>query len=184
VLLFYTSLPPSRGLEIRNLQLDNSLQWRKTTNSWWIMLEHYKTASIKGLELELQSQKLLVTYLELFANTYRNHILHKWQLKHEATNGQEIPDEKFLFVPSTKSRQQHFSEFGWSHFVCMLFKEKTRMTISINSIRSSFVTYFYGSEKSDSQGLRESIASGMQHSITKAKKTYDRRYFFCWCIFF
>jgi len=122
---------------------------------------------------------MLVTYLELFNNKYRHHIFQKWQdNKHNKnqTNQSIQQDEHYLFVLSTKSKQQHFSESGWSQMICSLFKEKTGMAISINSLRSSFVTYFYSSEVSDSQGLRESIASGMRHSIAEAKKTYDRRY--------
>lgn len=180
ILLFYTSLPPSRGLEIRSLQFGSSLQWRKTSNSWWIVLERYKTSSTKGsdsLELEPQSQKLLVAYLELFGNSYRSHLFQKWQDKHnrKQLDSQELQDQEYLFVPSTKSKQQCFSESGWSQLVCTIFKEKTGMAISINSLRSSFVTYFYSSDASDSLGLRESIASGMRHSIAEAKKTYDRR---------
>jgi len=180
ILLFYTSLPPSRGLEIRSLQFGSSLQWRKTTNSWWLVLERYKTSSTKGsdsLELEPQSQKLLVTYLELFSGSYRPHLFQKWQDKHnrKQLDSQELKDQEYLFVPSTKSKQQFFSESGWSQLVCTIFKEKTGMAITINSLRSSFVTYFYFSEASDNLGLRESIASGMRHSMAEAKKTYDRR---------
>lgn len=177
MLLFYTSLPPSRGLEICGLQVDQSLQWRKTTSSWWLVLEHYKTSNTKGsdsLELEPQSQKLLIAYLELFYEHFRPHLFEKWHAKHKSIQN-TLQDEKFLFVPSSKSTEQHFTDSGWSQMMCNLFKSKTGMSISINSLRSSFVTYFYSSEASDSPGLRESIASGMRHSITEAKKTYDRR---------
>lgn len=59
--------------------------------------------------------------------------------------------------------------------ICNMFKQKTGMNISINMLRSSFVTYFYSSNASDSQCMRESVASGMRHSVNEAQKTYDRR---------
>jgi hypothetical protein len=78
ILLFYISLPPSRVLEIQTLQLESSLQFRHTTNTWWLVLDQYKTVKSKGvdfLKLDPVSQKVLVTYLELFVKTFQPALL-------------------------------------------------------------------------------------------------------------
>ncbi len=180
VLLFYTSLPPSRALEIRTLQQDTSLQYRKTTNTWWLVLNQYKTAKNKGvdsLELNPNSQKVLITYLELFLNTFRHHLLQNWWEKQRNHNPMVIQklDEKYLFISCGATKEQHYNESAWSTMICQIFKEKTGMAISINVLRSSFITYFYGTEASDNLNLKESMASSMRHSIAEAQKTYDRR---------
>lgn len=182
ILLFYTSLPPSRSLEMRTLQHGTSLQFRKTTNTWWLVLNEFKTVKNKGIdsvELDPKSQKVLVTYLELFLKHYRPHLLGRWWEKKKKSNPmvtqEHIVDEKYLFVPPGNTKQQCFAESAWSAMVCKLFKEKTGMHISINALRSSFITYFYGSEAAENVNLRESMASGMRHSVAEAQRTYDRR---------
>ena len=100
----------------------------ETANSWWVVLEHYKTSGTKctdSLELEPQSQK---SYEEATAITSSRSVC----LYHG--NGQliQLAEEQFCHL-------------------------------------------FYSSNASDSLGLRESIASGMCHSMAEAKKTYDRR---------
>ena len=179
VLLFYTSLPPSRALEIRSLQYGSSLQFRKTTNSWWLVFDKYKTVRQKGvdsLELDPKSQNLLIVYLELFINDYRELLMKKWW-KHRVQKTPSVApvDDKYLFVCSPNSRVQNFSDTAWSNMICTLFKERTGISISVNNLRSSFITYFYDSEDSANLNLRESIATGMRHSIAEAKRTYDRR---------
>jgi hypothetical protein len=74
-----------------------------------------------------------------------------------------------------KSKNQGYTESAWSSMMCNIFKEKTGMNISINCLRSSFITYFYDSDDSANLTLRESIAHGMRHSIVEAQKTYDKR---------
>lgn len=183
VLLFYTSLPPSRALEIRTLQHGTSLQFRESTHTWWLVLSAFKTVKSKGVdsvELNPKSQRVLITYLELFLSTYRPHLLQHWWEKKRKVNPMVTPehmqqDEKYLFLPPGKHRQQCYSESAWSFMVCQLFKEKTGMAVSINVLRSSFITYFYGSEASDNLSLRESMANGMRHSMAEAQRTYDRR---------
>jgi hypothetical protein len=189
-LLFYTSLPPSRALKIRTLQHDVSLQFRKSTNTWWLVLSEFKTVKHKGIDLvELNpvTQKVLVTYLELFLNKYRDYLLQHWwdkkkkqnpmlyqQQKNNESDYKQV-DEKYLFVPPGKSKNQGYTESAWSSMMCNIFKEKTGMNISINCLRSSFITYFYDSDDSANLTLRESIAHGMRHSIVEAQKTYDKR---------
>jgi hypothetical protein len=183
VLLFYTSLPPSRALEIRTLQLDTSLQFRQTTNTWWLVLSQYKTANSKGvdsLELDPKSQEVLVKYLELFVKKFRSHLLQHWWTKQRQVNPMitttHMVDEKYLFIPPGRTKDQFYSESSWSSMICALFKEHTGMSVSINVLRSSFITYFYGSEASENLNLKESMASSMRHSVSEAQKTYDRRY--------
>jgi hypothetical protein len=185
VLLFYTSLPPSRALEIRTLQHGTSLQFRKSTGTWWLVLSEFKTVRNKGvdsMELDCSSQKVLVSYLELFFNEYRDILLDHWWEKKRKLNPmitrEHIADEKYLFVAPGKSKQQMFSDSAWSGMVCKIFLEKTGVRVSINTLRSSFITYFYGSEESSDLSLRESIANGMRHSIHEAQRTYDRRSLF------
>lgn len=182
ILLFYTSLPPSRALEIRTLQCGTSLQFKKTTNTWWLVLSQFKTVKSKGIdsvELNPQSQGVLVTYLELFLREFRPLLLQHWwdkKCRHNPmVSRDQVVDESFLFIPPGSTKNQGYSESAWSSMVVSMFKEKTGMNISINSLRSSFLTYFYGSEASENLNLRESIASGMRHSISEAQKTYDRR---------
>ena len=179
ILLFYTSLPPSRALEIRTLQYGSSLQYRKTTNTWWLILDSFKTVKAKGvdsIELDPGSQKLLITYLELFLNQYRKLLVEHWWHKKEENIEHEVVDDNFLFIPPGKSKNQAFTESAWSAMMCKLFKDKTGISVTINTLRSSFITYFYSSEASDNISLRESMASGMRHSIQEAQRTYDRRY--------
>ena len=57
--------------------------------------------------------------------------------------------------------------------MCQLFKDKTGVSISVNMLYSSFVTFFYGSDASENVNLREFIASGMRHSVYETQKTYD-----------
>jgi hypothetical protein len=118
--------------------------------------------------------------LELFLNDYRPHLIENWWNNKKKQNLMVtdacINDQKYLFVPFGKTKEQCFTESGWSSMICNLFKEKTGMSISINCLRSSFITYFYDSDASENLNLRESIASGMRHSISEAMKTYDRRY--------
>ena len=74
VLLFYTSLPPLRGLEISTLQIDESLVWREATCTWFLVINQYKGAATKGqdfLELDATTQAILIKYLELFINEHR-----------------------------------------------------------------------------------------------------------------
>lgn len=184
ILLFYTSLPPSRALEIRTLKYNTSLQFRKTTNTWWLVLSEFKTVRAKGIdsmELDPTSQKVLITYLELFFNLYRRHLIDNWWEKKRKNNLQlrekEVEDEGFLFVPPGKTKDQGFTESAWSAMMCKLFKEKTGMSVTINTLRSSFITYFYSNEASENLNLRESMANGMRHSLQEAQRTYDRRYF-------
>jgi hypothetical protein len=87
---------------------------------------------------------------------------------------EHISDEKYIFVPLGSTKNQGYSESAWSSFMCQLFKDKTGVSVSVNMLRSSFITFFYGSENVN---LRESIASGMRHSVHEVQKTYDRRYF-------
>ena len=66
ILLFYTSLLPSRAMEVRTLQFDTSLQFRKSTGTLWLVFSQFKTVRQKGVdsvELDLNSQKLLITYI-------------------------------------------------------------------------------------------------------------------------
>jgi hypothetical protein len=184
ILLFYTSLPPSRALEMRTLQHGTSLTFKKATNTWWLTLSEFKTVKNKGVdsvELNPTSQKVLVTYLELFLSEYRPLLMEHWWMKKMKTNPmvrrEHVVDEKYLFVPPGNTKHQGYAESAWSAMVCNLFKEKAGMAISINNLRSSFITYFYDSEASSNLNLRESIANGMRHSISEAQRTYDRRYF-------
>jgi hypothetical protein len=174
LVFFYTSLPPSRGLEIRTLQLGTSLVHRTTTSSWWLVLQNYKTSTTKGqdsLEIDPASQKLLVDHLVLFRDHYRTILFEKWASKHPEND----QDQNYLFVPSSKSENPFYSDSTWSQYVTTIFREKSGMGITINMLRSAFVTHFYNTEDSDNLGLRESIASGMRHSVARAKSTYDKR---------
>lgn len=182
-LLFYTSLPPSRAMEMRSLHCGTTLQYRKTTNTWWLVFDKYKTSKTKGVdsvELEPKSQKLLITYLELFLKDFRSILVRKWwkykQKQTPTLTEAQMVDDKYLFVSAPNSKTQGFSESAWSSMVCSIFKDKAGMAISINNLRSSFITYFYSSEASENLNLRESIASGMRHSVSEAQRTYDRRY--------
>lgn len=48
------------------------------------------------------------------------------------------------------------------------------MQVSVNSLRTSFVTYCY--DQTDcSEGLKDSLAASMRHSRKQAEQTYDRR---------
>ena len=173
ILLFYTSLPPSRAVEIRTLQQGVSLQFKSTTNTWWLVLDRFKTVKHRGIdsvELDPSSQELLITYLEFFITSYRKLLFEKWK----ANKGTQ-EDENYLFVPSSKCATQCYPESSWSAMVCNLFRGKTGMNVTINILRSSFITYFYSSDASENLSLCESIANGMRHSISEAKRTYDRR---------
>lgn len=120
ILLFYTSLPLSRALEIRNLQHDVSLQFKKTTNTWWLVFSEFKTVKYKeidSLELNPDSQKILITYLELFLYKYRSHLWQHWWQKAKKLNPmlnfqqeQQSQDECYLFVPSGRSKNQKYTE--------------------------------------------------------------------------
>ena len=195
ILLFYTSLPPSRGMEIRTLQQGTTLQFRSSTNTWWLILDQFKTKKNKGIdsiELNPQTQDILITYLELFISKYRQLLLESWWKKEKETNlmitkTQAMKDDGYLFVASSNCKEQCYTESAWSIMMCQIFKEKTGMNVTINILRSAFITYFYGSEDSQNLNLRESVASGMRHSIQEAQRTYDRRYFplsFGFCLFF
>ena len=143
------------------------------------MFDNYKTSNKKGtdsLELNPKSQQVLISHLELFIKDFRSYLLEKWSEKHQKTGRAVLKDAKYVFVSSKSTADQFYSDSSWSAMVCNIFKQKTGMNVSINMIRSSFVTYFYSSEASNSQCMRESIASGMRHSINEAQKTYDRRY--------
>jgi hypothetical protein len=50
IFLFYTSLLPLRALEIRILRQDTSLQFRKTTNTWWLVLSKFKIVKHKRVD--------------------------------------------------------------------------------------------------------------------------------------
>lgn len=138
------------------------------------MLQHYKTSNVKGqdsLELDPVSQKLLIRYLELFKDHFRPVLYEKWAIKHPDTT----EDPGYLFVPAAKAESPYFADSGWSQYITSIFREKTGMNITVNMLRSSFVTYFYSSDASSNVSLRESMASGMRHSVAQAKATYDRR---------
>lgn len=82
--------------------------------------------------------------------------------KHSVTSA----DSKYLFIPGKKSHQDFFSETVWSKLLVKLFKDKTGVDGMFSTmLKTSFVTHFYGFKVSSDQGLRESIASAMRHSI-------------------
>jgi hypothetical protein len=184
ILLFYTSLPPSRGLEIRSLKIDESIQYKSVSNTWWIVTNNYKNVRHIGedsLELDPKSQSTLIKYLEIFIQDYRSMLVKKWIEKKEKSNPilkNTLQDQKFLFVTSGNSTDQMFSNQSWSGMIQKIFQDKTGSKVSTNSIRSSFITHFYGSEDSSNLSLRESVALSMRHSVNEAMRTYDKRYFF------
>ena len=136
LVFFYTLLSPSKGLEIRTLQLGTSLVHRATTSSWWLVLQNYKTSTTKGqdsLEIDPTSQKLLVK------DHYRATLFEKWASKHPEND----QDQNYLFVPSNKSENPFYSDSTWSQYVTTIFKDKSGMSITINMLWSAFVTHFY-----------------------------------------
>jgi hypothetical protein len=130
ILLFYTSLPPSRALEMRTLQHGTSLQFKKATNTWWLVLSEFKTVKSKGIdsvELNPSSQRVLVAYLELFLSEYRPILLGHWWEKKRKLNPmvreEHVVDEKYLFVPPGNTKHQCYAESTWSTMMCQVFRD-------------------------------------------------------------
>ncbi|KAK3727522.1 hypothetical protein QZH41_009982 [Actinostola sp. cb2023] len=67
-----------------------------------------------------------------------------------------------------------FSASAFTKHLKQLFFRLTGTQISINALRSSFITYAY-SQTQCSDSLKESIASALRHTRKQSQTTYDRR---------
>ncbi|KAK3727517.1 hypothetical protein QZH41_001175 [Actinostola sp. cb2023] len=67
-----------------------------------------------------------------------------------------------------------FSASTFTKHLKQLFFRLTGTQISINALRSSFITYAY-SQTQCSDSLKESIASALRHTRKQSQTTYDRR---------
>ena len=89
---------------------------------------------IDSVELSPTSQKLLILYLELYINYYRAQLMEHWwdnkQKQNLMITETHKTDQQYLFVPFGKTKEQLFTESGWSSYVCAIFKEKTGMILS------------------------------------------------------
>ncbi|KAK3736624.1 hypothetical protein QZH41_018295 [Actinostola sp. cb2023] len=67
-----------------------------------------------------------------------------------------------------------FSASAFTKHLKQLFFHLGGTQISINCLRSSFVTYAYSKEEC-SDSLKDSIASALRHTVKQSQATYDRR---------
>lgn len=80
-----------------------------------------------------------------------------------------------LVIPSLQNRNgQGFSSSSFSAHIRGLFLKLTGTQVSINMLRSAFVTWAYGRDDC-TDALKESLAAALRHTRKQAERTYDRR---------
>ena len=98
--------------------------------------------------------------------------LELWICKYRAELSKGVASHRYVFV---SRKGEPFSSAYFSTFLAKRLYKMTGQHVSANGLRSSFITYFYGSGASANQQLRESVAQVMRHSVNEAERTYDRR---------
>jgi hypothetical protein len=137
---------------------------------WTMFLANYKNYRHSGVdvtEFDTELHGTLPDLLDKWLSTYRTLMVPQSPQAH-----------RFIFVTKHGKPfgQAYFSEY-LAHPLCKL----TGQSVGANILRSSFISYFYGAESSESDkgsasyAMRESVAKAMRHSASQAEKTYDRR---------
>ena len=129
---------------------------------WTLFLSDYKTARRNGVDVTTFSRADCGWYIQLleqYLEQYRPLL---------------VSDDAHRFVFVTRSGQR-FGQSYFSDFVQNLIHKHSGIRMSINLIRSSFISFFYDSDRSNDMVLRESVAKVMRHSRREAERTYDRR---------
>lgn len=142
----------------------------KRDGKWTMFLARYKTFRHQGVDVtEFDAEQLhadLVRLLELWLATYRSVLVA----------GVAHGHHRFVFV--TRGGKP-FGECYFSEYLARLICKLTGQSVGANLLRSSFISYFYNSDKQEdaqqTPAVRESVAKAMRHSVREAERTYDRR---------
>eukprot|EP00003_Mantamonas_plastica_P000254 TRINITY_DN1024_c0_g2_i10.p1 TRINITY_DN1024_c0_g2~~TRINITY_DN1024_c0_g2_i10.p1 ORF type:complete len:668 (-),score=162.71 TRINITY_DN1024_c0_g2_i10:95-2098(-) len=170
VLLMYTSIPPSRCLEICKLRLMDDTEEAKRrrsnmifldANGEWIM-KHYWFKNTRhfgtGDETTLKGTAI-PPVLEDYLDLYRPLLMEQHQSDHD-----------YLLV---NTNGEPFTSNAFSKYLKRMFVRLTGQHIGVNELRSSFVCFLYNREQDST--IRSSVARAMRHSVRQAETTYDRR---------
>lgn len=173
LLSLYVYLPPSRGLEVRTLEIvrDRSkLDARKSRDRNFLIvnedgsglrlqINRYKTQKFRGRdEVAIQPGDELCRVIKTYIDNYRPQLIT------------EVSGD-FLLVNRSGNR---FSSGAFSGHLRRLIFGLTGKIAAVNALRSAFVTWAYG--KSDcTDALRNSLANALRHSRRQAEQTYDKR---------
>lgn len=183
LLLGLYSCIPARGAEVRLLQyipeqelaeLRNGKSVKQFVESqhmniisqingtWKMVLSDYKNVRSHGIDSTNLTPHFQwwTNFLELYLKQYRPLIV-----RHQ-------DNHRYVFV--TRSGEPFTSSY-FSDFISSLLLRHTGKRVATNGLRSSFVTSFYNSKAADDPEVRESVANVMRHSVSEARRTYDRR---------
>lgn len=171
LLSLYVFIPPSRGLEMRTLRIvtePDSLEARQRKEQNLLVMREdsivlhfndYKTKSSCGRdELTLQPGHELYKVLANYIKEFRPRLT-----KEESGN--------FLLL---NRKGESFSGPAFSAHMKSLFRSLTGKSVTINMLRSAFITWSYGREDC-TDALKASLAAALRHSRQQAQRTYDRR---------
>lgn len=165
----YEELPRFRGTlkqhvdrEQINLLTCKPSAEEETDPKWTMLISQYKNYRHRGVDVTLMDADpdqfgwwidLLQTYFATFRPMLE-------------------PENRFVFLTT---RGEPFKEGYFSSYVSGLVHQLTGQRVSVNLLRSSFVTHFYASEQAQDPEVRQSVAQVMRHSVREAQSTYDRR---------
>ncbi|CAH3192993.1 unnamed protein product, partial [Porites evermanni] len=176
LLSLYVHIPPRRGLEIRTLEvvhegdLGEPFTAARFANRNVVLLQkeagittyvqNYKTSKFAGSDtVPIQADSELCSFFKKYVQEFRP----------ELSSAQEKND--FLFV---NANGQPYSGSSFSKHMKNLMIRLTGREVSINTLRSSFLTWAYSqSECTDS--MKDSLAAALRHSREQAQSTYDQR---------
>ncbi|CAH3168253.1 unnamed protein product, partial [Porites evermanni] len=144
LLSLYVHIPPSRGLEIRTLEVVHEGE----------LGEPFTAARFANRNVALLQKDGGIT---IYVQNYKT--------------------SKFAgsdTVPIQNANGQPYSGSSFSKHMKNLMIRLTGREVSINTLRSSFLTWAYSqSECTDS--MKDSLAAALRHSREQAQSTYDRR---------
>lgn len=184
LILGYYTIIPARGSEVRLLQYlsEEQINARKrnltvkkfvaaeglnlitySNGAWKIYLTCYKNFRHHGVdvtELPDPSSRWWTDLLRLFLEDYRHMLMRK--------------DNPHNFVFPTKTGAV-FEGSYFSDTISSLIQKNTGIKVATNTLRSSFLTWFYSTPDSNDAAACQSVANVMLNSVREHQKTYDRR---------
>ena len=152
--LLYTIQPPKRGKEYRTLSLlpdaKNRIIKDTNTGGYTLVLNNYKTRSLIWCsagssllsrrfygEYNVSLSPLEPTHTLLCKLLDHWHQLRRLMLSHGNTN------HSYLFC--TSSGGWFNDSAAWTRYLWQVFKNEQHQHVSVNVLRSSFITYLYNS---------------------------------------
>lgn len=176
LLSLYCHIPPSRGLEMRTLEVVHEADLEETfspkdfpnrniallqkNGDVVIHVQLFKTFRFAGRDsITLQVDSELCRLFKQYVKDFRSELLCSGEASHH------------LFV---NSNGLPYSSGAFSRHIKNLMARLTGRQVSINTLRSSFLTWAYSRSDCDDT-LKDSLAAALRHSREQAQNTYDRR---------